>query len=385
MAKWEPPMDPDFEALAEEGWSAYKRDQPSLVAWDTETSGLEWADDAFCLTAAWYREDGEVEAHYFELVRPTRWDVHEMVQRILSGSKVWVGHNLKFDIHRAVNGSLCTPVDVLAAELHDTEALAHLDDEHRPKALKVLAVNLLGITEESVEVPITTGVNKGSVKLVPKEKYELEQAKKWAKKEYGFSSVKDIGYHLLPRGVVVPYAIKDAEFTLRLYTLLRPRVERFEDLWGLYEQEMRTTRTLIDMEAAGLGTNEKYVNNKIKEYARRVLDIEVRIESIVGKPVRSGKMTEKEKKLYFNPNSTDQIGDFLRGAGFPTESTDEEALSGIDHPFSRAILDLRGDSKILNTYLRGIRQGVVDGVFHPSIRQHGTVTGRTSSGGERGD
>jgi hypothetical protein len=41
--------------------------------------------------------------------------------------------------------------------------------------------------------------------------------------------------------------------------------------------------------------------------------------------------------------------------------------------------------KILNTYLLAIKRGEKDGVFHPSIRQHGTVTGRTSSGGAKGD
>jgi DNA polymerase I-like protein with 3'-5' exonuclease and polymerase domains len=375
-------MDPDFEQLAREGWFAFQRDQPSLVAWDTETTGLEWSDEAFCVTAAWYNADGGVEAHYFELVK---LDTYPLTSSILRTSNVWVGHNLKFDIHRAINGSLVLTDDVEEKELHDTEALAHLDDEHRPKGLKTLAVNLLDITEETIEVPIKTGPNKGQTKLVPKEQYELEQAKKWAKKEYGLTSVKDVGYHLLPRGVVVPYAIKDAEFTLRLYTLLRPRVERFSDLWSLYQQEMRLTRGFTRMESKGLGVNSEYVQKKIKEYSRRVLEIEARVESIVGKPVRSGKMTEKEKKLYFNPNSPDQIASYLQRAGFSPESTDEAALSEIDHPFARAVLDLRSDNKILNTYLRGIRKGVVDGVFHPSIRQHGTVTGRTSSGGERGD
>lgn len=373
FSEWEVPPDPDFEQLAKEGWAAWERDRPKLVAFDTETSGYAWDDEAFCVTCAWEGTGGPVSA-YFELAR---YDSFPMVAHVLQGADALVGHNIKFDLHRVrLIGGLTRK------ELHDTEALAHLEDEHRKKGLKELAVTVLKY-DDTIQVPIKS--KPGEFKAMPREKWELEQAKKWAKKEHGLGSVTEVGYDLLPRGTVVPYALKDAEFTLALYSVLRPKIEAFEDAWGLYLQEMELTRMLIDLEASGMGVDQKYVSEQIKEYGKRIVKCELVIEGIVGKPVRTGKMPEKEKKNFFNPQSNDQVKKFFTSAGFNSDSYDEEHLRKIDHPLAAALLELRSDQKILGTYFMALKKETIDGVFHPSIRQHGTVTGRTSSGAQKGD
>ena len=359
-------------------------DMPELVAFDTETTGFNWHDEAFCATVAWQRPNG-LACFYFETSE--RFDSTWMLERMFTVPKVLVGHNLKFDLHRGIAGGWIDRSRLTPEGIEDTEALAHLDDEHRVKALKDLAVLLLGV-EDYVEVEVKTGKNAGTIKKVPKEKHEIEQAKLWAKKHYGLKSVKDVGYHLLPRGVIYPYALKDAEFTLKLYELLAPRIARYEDLSSLYRQEMELSLVFLDLEAQGLGVRADYVDEQVKLFTRSVLQTEQRIASIVGKELVSavlprGKPSEEKDK--FNPNSPDQILAFFTDAGVDVSSTEADELKKVDHPLAQEIVALRHDLKLRNTYFMAIKNGQRDGVFHPSIRQHGTVTGRSSSGKAKGD
>lgn len=373
---WEPPEDPDFAALASACGAAWERDKPRLIAFDTETTGLEFNDTAFCVSVAWPGPEGD-EAHYIELA-----GFSFLAEKILKHAKWWVGHNIKFDILKVINAGLVDRSEV--PNIQDTEALAHLDDEHRPKGLKPLAVSVLGYND-TIEVEYKSGKRKGEKYEVPREKWEIENARKWAKKKYGLASVKDVGYHLLPRGTVVPYAIKDAEWTLQLYRLLSPKVRQYEDLTALYKQEMELTRTFIDMESAGMRVDPEYVNAKVKEYARRILEHHWKIGAIVGKEVRTGKIPPKQRKNYFNPSSSaPDVGDYLAQAGYERDSYDAANLSEIDHPLAKAVLALRDDEKVYSTYLRPIQKEQVDSIVHPNIRQHGTVTGRVSSGKETG-
>lgn len=374
LPAWEPPVSPNFDDLKEKASLAWHRDQPKLIAFDTETTGLEYFDLPFCVTIAWHGKEG-IEGHYIEL---RTQDDADFVRMMMWYATTWVGHNTKFDLHKLVLGCMFDYSEFNAALIEDTEALAHLDDEHRLKGLKGLAVSVLGI-EDFVDVEVKSGPRKGQINHVPKEKHELELAKKWAKKKYGIKSVKDIGYDLLPRGVIVPYAIKDAVFTFMLYDVLKPRIEAYPDsLVRCYEQELQDTIVFLDIEAKGMGVNEPYVNKQIKVYTNRIIDKELDIEQIVGLPV--GKGAEE-----FNPNSNPQIAEYFTKQGFQRESYDEENMLTIDHPLAEKLLELRGDQKVLNTYFRPLKKGTVNGVFHPSIRQHGTVTGRPSSGGAKAD
>lgn len=382
MAKAEPyvaPPDPDFEKLANDCWEAWLTDRPEVVAFDTETTGLEYHDTPFCVTVAW---DGilGVEAHYLELVKH---DAREIAQTILGQARLLIGHNIKFDLQKVGLVDLYDWRQLTPEQFEDTEGIAHLDNEHRPKGLKPLAVEVLGY-DDTIEVMYADAVKREregrpTTRLVSREKYELDRVRR----KLGLT--KDDGFHLIPRAVLVPYAIKDAEFTLGLWKTLRLNIAAFDDLSSLYDQERELTLVFRDSEEHGLGVDEEYVASMVKEYGRRIAQHELKIEAIVGKPVRTGKIPPKERDQFFNPASSDEIAKFFKARGFDRESYDEENLTGINHPLAPALLEMRGDAKLLTTYFRPLQKGTRKGVFHPSIRQHGTVTGRTSSGKERGD
>jgi len=368
-----PPDDPDFEKLAYTGYRAWQRDKPDLIAFDTETHGLAFYDAAFCFTAAWYRPDGGIEAHYFEL---DKFDSRKGVSNMLLYGTILVGHNLKFDMQKAMLGGLLSRDLLFPGRIHDTETLAHLDDEHRPKGLKDLMVSVLGY-EDTIDVEIKSGPNKGTFKKVPREKAEMDAVRRKLK-----LTVND-PWSLLPRAVILPYAVADARGTLELYTKLRPLVERYDDLWSLYQQELELTLVLLDMEQQGLGLVTSYVDKQVKVYGMRVLEHENTIEQIVGKPVRTGYIPPKEKDKFFNPASNKQLAEFFKAAGFERDSYDKSVLKDIDHPLAPALTEMRGDAKLLNTYFRAMKAEARDGILHPSYRQN-VRTGRMASGKERG-
>lgn len=391
-APYEWPPDPEFASLAEAAWVAWNRDQPSVLAFDTETTGLQFLDEPFCCTVAWLNAENKLEAHYLELgvdLPGRSWPdgrqatTNDVVRWMLANTPRLVGHNIKFDIQKLELVGLMERITD-PGRIEDTQALAHLDDEHRPKGLKPLAVSVLGY-DDNIEVEYTSGPKKGETRLVPREKHEMDAVRRKLK------LTLDDGFQSLPRAVILPYAVKDAEFTLGLYEKLSPRVEKYEDLSALYDQEMELLLVFLDMEHQGLGVDLGYVAEQVKVYTEHVLADEQRIAAITGRDVLSAiipsSLTAKEQKeaieagSLFNPASNPQLASFFVAAGFISESYDAKYLGTIDHPLAPALLELRTHLKILGTYFRALqRETTADGIFHPSFRQHGTVTGRTSSG-----
>lgn len=309
-----------------------------LVAVDTETTGVAYFDTPFCASLA-YRHGGELVTRFVDLDHA---DEAAALKQFLSEADELVFHNAKFDMQKLALVGLFVPSERDPLTVHDTEAIAHLLDEHRPKKLKVLAKEVLG--EETDEA----------------------EAIREAKKEHKLRA-KD-GYHLLPREVVVPYALKDAEFTLRLFEELYPKLCKYDDLRSLYTTEQRLTFVLLEMEGNGLAVDLEYVERTAKDYAGKALALEMEIRDIVG--------SEE-----FNPNSPKQVTDAFLALGIELESTSKESLRDIKHPLAEKLLELRTLKKMHGTYLKPILEEQREGVIHPNFRQHGAKTGRMSSGG----
>ena len=305
----------------------------TLLAVDTETEGVAYYDRPFLVSAAW--EDQSVA---YDLDIPGE---SQKATDLLAAHDVWVMHNSKFDLAKLILGGIIRREDVTPERFEDTEALAHLLDEHRRKGLKPLTRELLGIETDEEEV--------------------LKKVRREMKLK------KSDGYHILPRDVLIPYALKDAEFTLALYHKLRPQLDRFDDLAELYQMEKEVTLVLLDMEARGMALDMEYVDRTTKEYALQAVKTEMDIRDLTG---------DED----FNPNSPKQILEAFGAMGIPLDKTDRETLSGVDHPLAQDILNLRSTRKMHGTYLTSIQDEQREGIIHPWFRQHNTRTGRFASG-----
>lgn len=351
---------------------AWEDAKPEVVAVDTETTGLTFYDTPF-LASFWWGEEGYAVALGSEEGRQT-------CRKLLADTPTLLFHNAKFDIQKLnlvglfdrgvleqhdghsqatdVRGASSLATDVPSG-VHDTEAIAHLLNEHRRKGLKPLAREVLNLETDEAEAIAKA-----------RRKHKLTKAD-------GLDKL----YAEEPQ-LVIDYAIKDVEFTWKLFWHLWPQISRFDDLLSLYELERELMWVLLDMETAGMAVDTEYVQEASKEYAGRVLKAEWKIEDATGlkvfKPIKSG---QKTPEGHINPNSPDQLKKYFNGKGIESESYDKSFLKTLDDPFAEALLELRAASKINNTYLQPMLNETKDGIMHPNFRQHGT-RGRRMSAGE---
>lgn len=306
-----------------------------LLAIDTETTGVGWHDEAFMISIA--APDG---ARVFDkrIVDETTWQVIlGQVERFCVDADKIIMHNAKFDIQKLCR--LGMPISLFVDKFEDTQAIAHLIDEHQSTGLKFLAKKYLGETTDEDDV-LKAYRRKANLK-------------------------KEDGYEPIPHEILAPYAIKDAEFTLALYKkLMRTFPPELKDL---YKLEKDLTLALLRVEAQGMAVERKYVSNKRKEYGDKIYQTKARIAELSGPD--------------FNPQSPAQVLEALAERGVRVTKTDKATLASVDDELAALIVTLRELNKIKATYFDAMYEESKDGILHPNFRQHGTRTGRMSSGG----
>lgn len=310
-----------------------------LLAIDTETTGVKWDDDVFMISVAMRLDpaDGRITTQVWDY-RDTDEDGLEGIEGLLMMATKIIMHHAKFDIQKLVRWGVPMHYFTNIDTWDDTQALAHLLDEHRKTGLKGLASDVLGESTDEDEVL---------------KKYRRVAGLK-----------KEDGYHKIPYEIIGPYAEKDAEFTLRLYEEFSKDFP--ESMLDLYNMEKSLTLALIEIENNGMRVDTEYVREKRREYGDLIYSLRKDISSIAGDD--------------FNPNSPKQILDVLASRGVNVTATDKATLSAVEDDLARLIVEQREANKIKTTYFDAIWEENVDGILHPHFRQHGTRTGRMSSG-----
>ena len=305
-----------------------------IIAIDTETTGVGFHDTAFMISVAM---DKNSYVYDKRVCKQDEWeDTIKYVHHLLAEADQIIMHNAKFDIQKLCK--LGIPFSVFKNKFEDTQAIAHLIDEQQSTSLKYLARTIL--QEETDEDEILK---------VYRRKNKLK---------------KDDGYEPIPHEILAPYALKDAEFTLRLYNVLRDRMPK--DLSPLYEIEKELTISLLYIETRGMKVDTKYVKKQRQEYGDRIYKLKHRIGELAGKD--------------FNPQSPKQVLEALNERGFVVSSTSKSTLAELEDELAGLIVELREANKIKATYFDALHDEAKDGVLHPNFRQHGTRTGRMSSG-----
>lgn len=314
-------------------------------SFDTETDGLDGMQDhlvgisvAVRPHEAWYLPLPEDMEEAKALLRP-------LAPFFSDPEKVKVAQNGKFDL------KFLSRYDLHAVPpLWDTMLAHYLLDPEARHGLDHLSETLLRYRP----IPIEQLIGKGS-------------------KQRNMRQVD-------PREVL-PYAAEDADLTLQLYHHLRPRIEGEEHLRSLfYDIEMPLAGVLLEMEQAGVRVDVDLLRSAIVDLSTELERIEEDFQRYtLGDPV--------------NINSPKEVGDFLFGRLGLSEkpkktrtgqySTREEDLEMVAdrHPAVRLILDYRGLSKLVNTYLVPLPMMVnpVTGRIHTTYHQAKTATGRLSS------
>ena len=182
----------------------------------------------------------------------------------------------------------------------------------------------------------------------------------------------------IPLDPATCYAAEDADVTLRLYNLLRPRLQR-EGLLTVYETlERGMPKVLAEMECNGIRVDPDTLRALSHDFSLRMVDLEAEAHRIAGRP--------------FNLGSPKQIGDILfselalpggKKTGTGAWSTDVGVLEDLaaHHELPRVLLDWRQLSKLKGTYTDNLVAAIAErtGRIHTSFSLASTTTGRLSS------
>lgn len=272
-------------------------------------------------------------------------EVGEILSPVFADPSVTkVAHNAKFDLQMMRKAGVHR-----VAPLHDTMLMSYvLDGTSHGHGLDELALTFLGHAMISYDSVTGTGKSRISFAEVPLDK-------------------------------ATDYAAEDADFTLRLYEILAPRIPA-EKMAGVYEDiERPLVPVIADMEWAGVRVDPAVLRRLSQTFAERIAALEHEIHAQVGHP--------------FNVASPRQLGQVLfeemgllggsktKTGDWSTAADVLEKLAEDGHGIVSKVLDWRHLSKLRSTYTESLQESInpVTGRVHTSFSMALTNTGRLSS------
>lgn len=254
-----------------------------------------------------------------------------------------VGQNIKYDkVVLARSGVEITPVD-------DTMVISYvLEGGMHGHGMDELALIHLGV--ETIKFKDVTGSGKAKVTF---DYVQLDKA--------------------------LDYAAEDADITLQLHQLLKPRLVA-EHMVAVYETiERPLIQILVDMEMHGIKVDAKILKDLSDDFAKRLAILESDIHKIVGRE--------------FNIASPKQLGEILfdelgleggkKSKKSGAWSTDAEVLEELSlvHELPAHVLNWRQLAKLKSTYTDALQNQINPdtGRVHTSYSMAGTSTGRLAS------
>ncbi len=258
-----------------------------------------------------------------------------------------VGHNLKYDGHvlsRNVNGSaVITPID-------DTMCLSFvLDAGNRPShKLDDLASLLL----DHQMIPYADVCGKGAKKIT-------------------FD-------HVSPEDALA-YAAEDADMTLRLWMLLKPRLAQ-EGKATVYERlERPLVQVLINMEREGIKVDQVALARMSEDFAKTLAKLEAEIHEMAGEVFNIGSPKQLGEilfeKMALEGGKKSKTGAWSTGA----DILDDLAANGVE--IAEKVLGWRQIAKLKSTYADALVTSIhpLSKRVHTSYSMVGASTGRLSS------
>ena len=193
------------------------------------------------------------------------------------------------------------------------------------------------------------------------------------------SGKTQITFDQVPLDKALEYAAEDADITLRLHRLLKPRIAQ-EHMASVYETLDRPlVPVLAKMESLGIRIDADKLKTLSNDFAKRMAALEETIHEMAGEP--------------FNLGSPKQLGEILfekmslpggkktKTGAWQTGADVLEALAAQGHDLPTKILEWRQLSKLKSTYTDALAHHInpKTGRVHTSYGQTNVNTGRLSS------
>jgi DNA polymerase-1 len=339
-------------------WVARAKDQGHLAV-DTETTSLDpmqaelcgislaLAPQEACYVPLIHKQGGEGAGLFAGGIAPDQiktQDALAAIRPLLEDSSVLkIGQNLKFDaLVFAQHGIMLSGCD-------DTMLMSYVLDAGRSShGMDALSEKWLG--HEPIAFSDVAGSGKSQVSF---DQVAIDKA--------------------------TEYAAEDADVTLRLWQVLKPRLiaERMNTIYETLERPMGAV--LARMERRGISIDRQELSRLSGEFAQIAARLEAEIREMAGEPI--------------NPGSPKQLGDIMFGKmGLPggsktktgawsTSASILDDLAEQGHDFPRKVLEWRQVAKLKSTYTDLLPTFVHPQThrIHTSYSLASTTTGRLSS------
>lgn len=315
-----------------------------ILCLDTETTSIN-PIDAELVGLSFSVEEGKAFYVAIPAERKKAERIVNIFKPLYESTKILkIGQNIKYDMEVLMNYGVR-----LAAPMFDTMLAHYVLQPEQKHNMDILAETLLNYQTIHID--------------------ELIRPKGKSQKNMRDISPADI----------CDYAAEDADITLRLYNVLKPRLKEadVEDLF--YNIEMPLVPVLAEMEMNGVLLDTNALAETSKVFTDRMTQIEKNIYELAGhqfniaSPKQVGEVLFGEMKIVDKPKKT-KTGQYV---------TSEEVLQQLRSkaPIVDHILEHRGLKKLLGTYVDALPKLINPhtGHIHTSFNQAVTATGRLSS------
>ena len=322
-----------------------KLEEQKVIAVDTETDSLNpfeanlvgvsfsYASNKACYIPLAHKEKSLSKKLVLDKIKPLLED--------LSIKKV--GQNIKFDfIVLMQNGILLDPIE-------DTMLLSYtLDAGLNRHNMDILSELHLGHKTISYKDLVGSGKNKLNFSDI-----KLDQA--------------------------TEYAAEDADVTLRLYEVLKERLDQ-EKLNKIYEYfEKPLVKLLAKLESNGIKVDANYLKKLSQQFEKKLITIEKEIYKLAGKEFNIGSPKQLGEIIY-NELKIAKLKKTKKGS-LATSANILEDLAYSGHKFPNLVLEWRQLSKLKNTYSDALQEHISNKTkrVHTSFLLAATNTGRLAS------
>lgn len=348
------------------------------IAIDTETEGLNWIDDKLAGVCLYTPKEKPLyipvnHINYItgQLIKDQMpiQALKNAMQTIKDKAVKVIMHNAKFDTH-VINWQ----IGVRLTAYWDTQIAGNLLNENESHTLKYMWNKYCNGGKED--------------KLAT------------------YSTLFDnLAFTHIPLEVAYLYGAKDPLMTYELYQFQKEyldpagkhcKAKGLEDVAKVFREiEMPLIPAVTQMEDNGIAINKDYAKQLSKKYTAKLEIAEKTVMAEVDKYSEQIKKLQKTAPNKWaklgnpiNLNSPQQLAVLLYdviGLKSPDKSkprgTGEEIISEFNIPLTTAILEYRGLTKLLGTYIDKIPRVVnkKTGKLHASFNQYGAKTGRFSS------
>ena len=315
-----------------------------ILCLDTETTSIN-PIDAELVGLSFSVEEGKAFYVAIPAERKKAERIVNIFKPLYENTKILkIGQNIKYDMEVLMNYGVR-----LAAPMFDTMLAHYVLQPEQKHNMDILAETLLNY--QTIHIDELIG---------PKGKSQ--------------KNMRDIS-----PADICDYAAEDADITLRLYNVLKPRLKEadVEDLF--YNIEMPLVPVLAEMEMNGVLLDTNALAETSKVFTDRMTQIEKNIYELAGhqfniaSPKQVGEVLFGEMKIVDKPKKT-KTGQYV---------TSEEVLQQLRSkaPIVDHILEHRGLKKLLGTYVDALPKLINPhtGHIHTSFNQAVTATGRISS------